>query len=102
MEMPNPLMGEGRPVYVIVEGRQPLYWACVASGHLPSVCPGKNSEPQPQPKNNKNNDEMQTKAHTSTKGVKKAGEWMEVVKKVSKGATTPQQQQYLKGHNKKP
>lgn len=54
---------------------------------------GKIRKRKPEPKNNKNNDETQTTTQTSTKGVKEAGEWTEVLKKGSKGATTPHQQQ---------
>ncbi|CAE1255080.1 unnamed protein product [Acanthosepion pharaonis] len=64
--------------------------------------PGKNPELQSQPKN-KNYDETQTTEQTLTKGVKEVGEWTEVVKKGSKVATTPhqqQQKQHQKGYNK--
>lgn len=58
MEIPNTLMYGGKPIYVIVEGRRPLYCACGAAGHLSMACPGgKNPEPQPQPQNNKKSDE---------------------------------------------
>ncbi|CAE1242006.1 unnamed protein product [Acanthosepion pharaonis] len=63
--IPNVLTFEGRPIYVTVEGRRPLCWACGVVGHLSKTCPGKRPEPQPE------NTTAKEKTDTSAKVTKK-------------------------------
>lgn len=53
-----------------------------------STCPGKRPEAQPQPSSSS----VKTKAGTTTKYPKGPGEWTDVVKRRSKAATLPHQQ----------
>lgn len=53
MEIPNILICEGRPIYVVVDRHRPLCWACGAAGHLLKACPGMRPESQPQPTTSK-------------------------------------------------
>lgn len=102
MEISDTLMCARKPIYVIVEGCRPLYWTCGASGYHSKACPGKNPKTKPHPKDTKKSVETKTTAQTTTKGESEAGGWMEAMKKVSKVVTIYQQQQHLKGPNRKP
>lgn len=44
--IPNVLTCDGGPIYVMVDARPPLCWACGAAGHLSKTYPGKRPEPQ--------------------------------------------------------
>lgn len=41
------LIGRGRRIFVIVEGRRSDCWACGTLRHLAKMCPGRNLTPQP-------------------------------------------------------
>lgn len=67
-KIPNVSMCEGRPIYMVVEGRRPLCWACGTAGYLSKAYPGKTPEPQLKPTASKES------AQTSSKVAKGLGE----------------------------
>lgn len=56
MEIPNMLMCGDRFIYVVVEGRRPLWWACGDAWHLSKLFPRKKPEVQSQLQNSKKNE----------------------------------------------
>lgn len=67
MEIPNILICEGRLIYAVVEGRQPLCWAFGVVRHLTKASPGQN--PEPQSKRNVRSDRQQHRQKKTTNAV---------------------------------
>lgn len=58
MQIPNILTSGSCHIYMVVERRRPLCWACETAGHLSKTYPGNRTQPHPLPTTSKETAEV--------------------------------------------